>query len=213
MLKISKLFRIFPHLESERFYLRDITLDQIDDLFEIYCDEETMRYEGMIPLITTKQVVSYIEDIQRMYRNRSSIRWGIYEKETMHLIGFVSLYQIDRLLGIGCIGYCLNKRWWHCGVMSESLCTIIEYLKESVHFHGLYATIWPQNEASKKLIRRLGFHYGAVLNQSGYDARINERVDMELYILFLRHFQKNEIMTKLKNNKEKMENTFSDSDH
>ena len=46
MLDLSTIFASFPLLETERCLLREITLDDLDDLFRILSNPDVSRYLG-----------------------------------------------------------------------------------------------------------------------------------------------------------------------
>lgn len=192
---IHKMFKEFPTLEIEHYLLREITQQDQGDLFQIYRDEEVMRYEGMIPLHNIEQVQLYIDAMQKGYRDKESIRWGIEDKESNRLIGFISIYYISHVQRSAFIGYCFNSDYWGKGIAFTCLNEILDYLKREIHLYAIVATIWPENIRSKLLAKRLGFIGGETIPKSGYDENTKKDIDMQAYVLSLLFFKKKERIT------------------
>ncbi|MEG2994033.1 MAG: GNAT family N-acetyltransferase [Erysipelotrichaceae bacterium] len=190
MLSINKMFKVFPTLETEDYLLREITQEDQGDLFQIYRDPEVMRYEGMIPLNDISQVQLYIKAMQEGYRDKKSLRWGIEDKKTKQLIGFISIYYINRIQKSAFIGYCFNSNEWGKGIATLCLNEVLSYLKKEARLFVIIATIWPENIRSKLLVERLGFIKGDVIPKSGFNELTKEEIDMEAYALSLLFFKK-----------------------
>lgn len=57
------------------------------------------------------------------------------------------------------IGVHIRKKFWGKGFASESVKEVINYCFTELNAVKLFAGHHPQNESSKKLLMRLGFHY------------------------------------------------------
>ncbi|HEV3426497.1 MAG TPA: GNAT family protein, partial [Paraburkholderia sp.] len=55
------------------------------------------------------------------------------------------------------IGFCLQRRQWGKGYMSEAAAAVVEHAFEAVKLNRIEADIDPRNTASARVLERLGF--------------------------------------------------------
>lgn len=190
MRQIKKMFKQFPVLESKRFILRELSCEDVEDLYHIYHDEETLRYEGMIAFDSHFEVLTFIKDIQKQYILHRSVRWGIEDRESGHIVGLIAMYYINRFQRSVCIGYCMNRSFWGQGIASLALNEVLKYIKYELKYRLVIATIWPDNERSMNLVKKFNFISCGILRNSGYDEKKEVPVDMVAYVLNLAQFDK-----------------------
>lgn len=138
-------------METERLILRPITLADTEDVFEYMSDELTTRY--LFPVHTE------IEQTKRMIANyfvREPIgKYGIVLKDTNKLIGTIE-FRIDDWTEAGDLGFTLNSKYWGNGYMTEAGKQIIKLAFESLKLERVFAGHEERNEASGKVLLRLG---------------------------------------------------------
>jgi len=82
-------FLPFQNLESERLLLRQITNDDINEVFELRSNPETMKFVPR-PLVTTKEdALDHIKLIQSKIEENIGINWGITLKGNPKLLGII----------------------------------------------------------------------------------------------------------------------------
>ena len=57
------------------------------------------------------------------------------------------------------IGYCIGKNWWHHGIMTEALQTVIGYLFDEVGFSRIESMHDPNNPHSGAVMRKCGMTF------------------------------------------------------
>jgi len=68
---------------------RPLKMSDVDDLFEIYSDQEAMKYRGSKPMKTIDDAKRYVED-QELFKDQTlTIRKGVELMKTKELIGSV----------------------------------------------------------------------------------------------------------------------------
>ncbi len=169
MKKLYKLFENFPQLELENYILRKLKDLDFTEIFEIYSDAETIKYEGIEPIETEEQSKKYIENILNGYKNKFFIRWGIEDKTNKQIIGLIALHHIDYKNFSSQIGYILNRRYWHKNIMNQSLNEVISFIFNNTEIHRLEVSIHPDNISSIKLAEKLGFLMEGLLRHSAYN--------------------------------------------
>jgi ribosomal-protein-alanine N-acetyltransferase len=166
MLQIS--FNPFPNLESKRLLLRPVKPADVEEVFAIRSDPETMKYIPR-PLAKTKQdAMDHIDMVSKGIEENEFINWGITLKEDDKLIGMICLLRMQLNNFRTEIGYILHPDFHGQGIMSEAIQMIIDYAFNILNFHSLEAVIDPRNSASEKLLLKYQFVKEAHLKENEF---------------------------------------------
>jgi len=144
-------------LETERCVVKELSLDDLDALFELYEDGEIDKYtDSLYPYEEEKEFQrAYIEN---MYRYFGYGMWLVFSKETGKLIGRAGLehreYNGETELELG---YIVGTPYQGKGYATEICKAILEYAKENTGFERINTLIEDGNIASEKLTKKLGF--------------------------------------------------------
>jgi len=85
------------------------------------------------------------------------------------------------------IGYCLGRRWWGKGFMSEVLGVLLDALEADRQVYRVWATCSPDNERSARLLASAGFVLeGRLARHAVYPTMGPEPQDSLLYARVLR---------------------------
>lgn len=151
-----KLFK-----ETDRFILREILPEDADGMFELDSDPDVHRYLGNKPLTNKEQAVDIIRFIRRQYTENGIGRWAIIDKNTHEFIGWTGLKYVTELTNkhqnYYDLGYRLRKQYWGQGIATETAIASLEYAFESLNLDKVYAAASCENEASNKILRKIGF--------------------------------------------------------
>jgi ribosomal-protein-alanine N-acetyltransferase len=142
-------------LETERLFLREFDPSDLEDLFEILGDGETMRF---YPQPKSREgTAAWIEWCRGSYREHGFGLWGSVLKETGKLVGDcgLTLQAVDDERFVE-VGYHLNKGFWHRGLATEAAVAVRDHAFETVGVDRLIALIRPENEPSRGVAERLG---------------------------------------------------------
>lgn len=144
-------------LETERCVVRELTLDDLDALFELYGDGEIDKYtDPLYPYEEEKEFQrAYIEN---MYRYFGYGMWLVFSKETGKLMGRAGLEHREYHEEIELeLGYIIGTKYQGQGYATEICEAILEYAKENTGFGRINTLIEDGNIASEKLTKKLGF--------------------------------------------------------
>ncbi len=98
------------------------------------------------------------------YQSGRAYHWGI--EETGELVGDIAVMrQSDTHLDCE-IGYCLARKAWNHGVMTEALRAVTRFLFDEVGFHRVTLRHDTQNPASGRVMQKAGFRMEGVLRES-----------------------------------------------
>ena len=150
-------FLPFQNLESERLILRQIKNTDVDEVFELRSNAETMKYIPR-PLVTIKEeALNHIKMIQDKIDTNEGINWAVTLNESGKLIGIVGHYRIKWEHFRSEIGYMLLPDYSGKGIMSEVVAMLVDYGFNKMKMHSLEAIIDPENHASARVLEKNGF--------------------------------------------------------
>lgn len=145
-----------PVIELEKFILRPLALDDVEEIYQIYSDKEAMKFRAHPPLQNREEAKTMIRNSWDRAVEGHSIRWGIEERSSRNIIG-TFYWIIDRGKPVSEIGYSLNKEWWNKGWMTEIAATMINFLFEKEGVRTILAKSHEQNLSSIRVLGKLGF--------------------------------------------------------
>lgn len=144
-------------IETNRLFLREVNIDDASAIFNNWASDKevtkylTWNYHKNIE--TTKEILNiWVNE----YKIKKVFRYGIVLKQTNELIGMIDVPGYDD--GNPHIGYCLSRKYWNNGYMSEALGKFIEILFNN-GFKKLLIEACEDNIASNKVIQKCGFKF------------------------------------------------------
>jgi len=175
----------FPTLETDRLFLREIVATDAPDLFAIHSNAEAMRWFGADPLTDIRQAEKLIETFTgwRQMPNPGT-RWAIQRKADRQFLGSCGLFKWNRSWQSCILGYELGAFAWGKGFMTEALPAILDWGFENMALNRVEALTHPDNMASIKLIRNLGFTREGYMREAGF--WLGQHQDLLLYALLHR---------------------------
>lgn len=182
----EKYFKQFPELESERLFIRKLTLEDAPDLQLIRSDKKVMTYMDTDHHVTVAFSKNFISKNLKLYEQKKGIFWALIEKKTGSFIGDLAYWKIDFKNSRGQLGYTLKPEYWGKGLMKEALIQVIDFGFNQLGLHSLEADINTENENSRKLLKKLGFKKEAYFRENYYYN--GAYLDSEIYSLLKTDF-------------------------
>ena len=142
---------------TKRLFLRKFSLDDAEVMFSSWGnDSEVSKYMTWNPHpnveLTKELLLMWIDE----YKNENTYRWGITFKDTGELIGSIDV--VGYIDGCPSIGYCLTRKHWNKGIMSEALQAVLDYLR-FVGYKRILIEAQVENIASNLVIEKHGFKF------------------------------------------------------
>jgi ribosomal-protein-alanine N-acetyltransferase len=147
-------------LETSRLILRKAALQDAEPMFRNWAsDPEVTKYLTwpVHSSISVSEMVigSWVQEYEKV----NYYQWMIVLKELDEPIGTISVvHQNDRVEEAE-IGYCIGRSWWHKGIVSEALNTVVDYLFREVGMNRISARHDPNNPHSGGVMRKCGMKY------------------------------------------------------
>ena len=155
-------FKKFPRLTTRRLVLREITHEDARDIFAIRSDYEVTKYNSGAPLRFLEEAEDLVSRIISAYNDRRSVRWGITLRDSNHVIGMVGYNYWAREDNRASVGYDLARAYWGNSIMPEALQHVIQFGFEMMYLNRVEADCSVENEASARVLKKLGFQYVGV---------------------------------------------------
>ena len=147
-------------IETPRLILRRAQIEDAELMFRNWAnDADVTKYLTWPPHenleVTKKLLASWVES----YEEDDYYQWMIVLKEIGEPVGSISVVRQNDRVEEAEIGYCIGKRWWHQGIVSEALSAVIEYLFVEVGMNRVAARHDPNNPHSGGVMRKCGMKY------------------------------------------------------
>ncbi|MBN2626162.1 MAG: GNAT family N-acetyltransferase [Spirochaetales bacterium] len=178
-MSIEDLYKEYPHLNSERLTLKKIEESDIDDMFEIYSNDNLFLYRPGKVRKNKETVKNMIGHFLRDFNKQKMIFLGIYLKNGK-LIGIGEIFDHNRRVNSITVGYTLNEEYWGCGYATEATKAMISFLFERVGINRIQAFVMPENIKSKEVLLRGGFQKEGTIREGDFWKDVGV-IDLELY--------------------------------
>lgn len=156
-------------LATERLTLRRFELEDAGHMFDNWeSDPRVCRYLTWQPYESVEQVESVLkEQWLPDYAKPDNYLWAIELNEIEQPIGSIAVVKVDDDIEAVEIGYCIGRKFWNQGLMTEALGEIIRYFMEEVGAWRVCAEHDVDNPASGKVMKKCGMDYEGTLRRAG----------------------------------------------
>lgn len=150
-------FTSVPTLTTERLTLRQLSMDDKQDIFSLRSDTEINKYLDREPSKTIEDAINFINQVTNNTKLNTSRYWVITLTKTKILVGTICLFEFSEETDSCEIGYELFPKYQGQGIMKEALERILDYAFETLHFQNIIAHTHKNNLNSAKLLTRFNF--------------------------------------------------------
>lgn len=126
-------------------------------LFEIFSDPEVMKFWSSEPLPDMGAAHALLAEIDDGRADGSLLQWGIATKEDDRIVGTTTLASWDRTHRRAELGFAVGRGCWGRGFGIEAVRRIVRFAFEELDLHRLEADADPRNEASIRILKKVGF--------------------------------------------------------
>ena len=158
----------FPVLTTSRLILREITSEDVVDLFALFSNPSVMEFYDESPYSDIEQARQDIERFSGWHTIDSGRRWGLVLPENNMVIGTCGLFARNKTYRTCIVGYDLLPQSWGLGYMQEALRSVLNYGFSSMNINRVQATTNLDSNRSIHTLKALGFHEEGILRQWGF---------------------------------------------
>ncbi|MGO0059453.1 GNAT family N-acetyltransferase [Brevibacillus fluminis] len=186
---IRVVFDGFPVIESQNLVLNKIDVTHLEEVFDVYRNDNVFTYCGIIPKHKKETVKTMIGHFDRDFQKKSRIKWGIFTKEAPgKLVGIMEAFDFNQKVDMVTIGYFLAESHWGKGIATEAVQACIGFLFNQAKVNRIQAEVMPPNEQSKKVLLKNGFLKEGTLRQAALWSG-KGIVDLEIYGMLKHDYQ------------------------
>lgn len=147
-------------IETKRLILRKVTMNDAHQMYHNWAnDQEVTKYLRWQPhqnIEETKRIISiWISKQSQPY----FYNWVIVYKENNDVIGTIDLFNVDFTEKSCELGYCLSRKYWNQGIMSEACRGVLDFAFHKVNFKTVHACHFIDNSASGKVMEKNKMKY------------------------------------------------------
>ena len=173
----------FPYIVAEEVTLRKIVASDLDNLFEIYSNENLFKYSPVKLKKNKETVANMIGHFERDFNKRKNINLGICLNSAPDIIvGVAEMFDYSKDINMITIGYRLNDRFWAKGIATKAVKAMIDYLFTDIGINRIQAFVMLENMKSQNVLHRNGFIKEGIIRQ-GYIWVGQGVVDLAVYSL------------------------------
>jgi ribosomal-protein-alanine N-acetyltransferase len=150
-------FTSFPVLETERFTLRAVNLNDAKAIFGLRTNKEVNTFITRTMLNNLSEARAFIDSISNSVANNTGVFWVLESKDTAELLGTVGLRNFDIEEDSAEIGYDMHPDFQENGYMSEAFKVILNFAAKQMDLKFIEAFTHKDNNASLALLEKYNF--------------------------------------------------------
>ncbi len=147
----------FPILTTERLILRQLEIQDEQEIFFLRSDERVNKYLVAPIAQNVEEARAFIKKINTGITNNESAYWAITLKNNNKVIGTICIWNMSIEENKAEIGYVLHPDLQGKGIMQEAIHAVIDYGFEKMKLRTMEAVLNPDNARSIALLKRNGF--------------------------------------------------------
>lgn len=151
--------RPLPLIETPRLALHRLTTGDADFIFELLNEPSFLRFIGDKGVRTREDACRYI--LAGPMASYDRFGFGLYRvgrKDSGESIGMCGLLKRDSLEDVD-VGFAFLPRFWSRGFAFESAAAVLAHGRQTWGLKRILAITSPDNEASIRLLAKLGFRF------------------------------------------------------
>jgi RimJ/RimL family protein N-acetyltransferase len=159
-------------LETERLFLRGLDVGDAEFILTLLNEPSFLRYIGDKKVRTTEDAANYILNGPVASYERNGFGLCLVElKETHTPIGICGLLKREELLDPD-IGFAFLPDFWNKGLAFEAAAAVMKDARERLKLERILAITNQDNEASIKLLQKLGLQIERVIKMPADSAEL-----------------------------------------
>ncbi|MBO3116603.1 GNAT family N-acetyltransferase [Winogradskyella sp. DF17] len=146
-------------IETERLVMRPVTIDDVNDFFELDSNPNVLKFLGNNPITSIEESKIMIKDIIEQYKTFGIGRLAITKKDTKEFIGWSGL-KFERVVrkefNYCDVGYRLKEQFWGNGYATEAALASIDFGFKKLKLKEICAAAEAKHGASNHILKKIG---------------------------------------------------------
>ena len=154
---LIRTFTPFPILKTERLTLRQLVVNDEQEIFTLRSDIEINKYLDRQVSNTIDDARNFINKVNENINKNDSLYWAITLSDSNILVGTICLFGFSEENGKCEIGYELLTNFQGQGIMKEAVEKVINYAFNTIQVQKIEASLHRDNQRSIKLLDNFSF--------------------------------------------------------
>jgi [ribosomal protein S5]-alanine N-acetyltransferase len=154
---VNKYFTPFPILTTERLTLRQLLINDEEEIFTLRSDSEINKYLDRQLSNTIEDARNFINKVNENINKNVALYWAITLGDRNTFVGTICLYGFSDENDNCEIGYELLTNFQGQGIMKEAVEKVIDYAFNTIKVQKIEAFFHRDNQSSIKLLEKFSF--------------------------------------------------------
>lgn len=156
------------YIETDRLILRRFERSDAPAMFDNWAnDDEVTKYLTWPTHTDVSVTEGILGEWVPQYEDDTFYNWAIVLKDNgPEPVGNISVVRWEKDGQVPVVGYCLGRRWWRQGIMTEALGAVIAFLFEQVGVGRIETYHDPNNPHSGGVMRKCGMAFEGIREKS-----------------------------------------------
>ncbi|WP_333600233.1 GNAT family N-acetyltransferase [Flavobacterium sp.] len=154
-------------LETERCYLRELTVNDAPDFYLLNQDEDVIKYTGDKAFANIEEAKSFLQNYDQ-YQKYGYGRWAVIAKSNEAFLGWCGLKYAPDLDEVD-VGFRFFKRYWNQGYATETAQACLAYGFTTLHLDTIVGRAMEENTASIKVLEKIKMTFVKKFNFDVHD--------------------------------------------
>jgi ribosomal-protein-alanine N-acetyltransferase len=154
---LNRTFTPFPILTTERLTLRQLIINDEQEIFTLRSNGEINKYLDRQIANTIDDARNFINKVNENINTNDSLYWAITLSDKNILIGTICLFGFSDENASCEIGYELLTNFQGQGIMKEAAEKVIDYAFNTIKVQKIEAFFHRDNQSSIKLLEKFSF--------------------------------------------------------
>lgn len=157
-------------IETARLLLRRFSMEDAQAMYANWAsDSEVTRYLTWPTHPSAEVSAMVLADWVKAYEQEDCYQWAIVLKTLDEPIGSIAVVRQDERTAMAHIGYCIGRRWWRQGIVTEALQAVMDFLFDEVGFERIEARHDPRNPNSGLVMKKCGMRYEGTMRKADWN--------------------------------------------
>ena len=165
-------------IKTSRLLLRSFRDGDLSFVYQGLSHPRVIRYYG-VRYRTEEDTRLQMEWFASLRREGTGIWWLIADHKDQIGYGAIGINSIHPLHQKAELGFWLLPEHWGKGIILEAGQAVIQHAFDTLKLHRLEALVEVENEASKKVLRKLKFNYEGTMHECEW--KDGRWIDLDMY--------------------------------
>ena len=162
-------------IETDRLILRRFAKDDASCMFNNWANDiDVCKYMRWTPHKSEEESRQILTGWLDSYNKETFYQWAITLKKMNVPVGAISLSVVNEFDNCGEVGYCIGKKYWGQGIVTEALKAVLGFAFTAIGFNRIEACHSAKNAASGRVMQKAGMTFEGMARQkyrsiSGYE--------------------------------------------